>query len=132
MTIPTAYKRLSDARATPRVPRLGWAAGLAEKLLTSLTVLEVDWDALASRPRAGLLIYHFSTSSQATMAGRAYRDHGKPAIGRSEGAPSAERGLVYLGTPARERGQCPNKPSLAMPCIVLRAIAHNPPPAMLY
>ena len=90
--------------ARRRVPRLGLAAGLAENLLAPLTV-EVDWDAQASRPRAGLLIYHFSTSYQATMAGRAYRDHGKPAVGRSEGAPSADRGLVQDCSPlARERG----------------------------
>ena len=72
---------------------MGLAAGLAEKLQAPLPV-EVDWDAQASRPRAGLLIYHFSTSYQATMAGRAYRDHGKPTIWRSEGAPSADRGLI--------------------------------------
>ena len=79
------------------VPRLGLAAGSPRKLMASLPV-EVDWDAQASRPRAGLLTYHFSTSYQATMAGRAYGGHGKPAVGRSEGAPSAERrGIPVTG-----------------------------------
>ena len=72
---------------------MGLAAGLARKLLAPLPV-EVDWAAHASRPRAGLLTYHFSTSYQATMAGRAYGGHGKPAVGRSEGAPSAERATI--------------------------------------
>ena len=72
---------------------MGLAAGSLTKKLATLPV-EVDWDAQASRPRAGLLTYHFSTSYQATMAGRAYGVHGKPAVGRSEGAPSADRGLV--------------------------------------
>ena len=71
---------------------MGLAAGLAEKLMASLTV-EVDWDAQASRPRDRLLTYDFSTSYQATISGVAYRDHGKVAVGRSEGAPSADRGL---------------------------------------
>ena len=94
--IPTAYKRLSDACSTPGAPvGLGGRAGSPRKMLATLTV-EVDWDAQASRPRAGLLTYHFSTSYQATMAGRAYGGHGKPAVGRSEGAPSAECGLVIL------------------------------------
>ena len=53
VTIPTAYKRLSPMPARRSVPRLGLAAGSH------------------SRPRAGLLTYHFSTSYQATMAGRA-------------------------------------------------------------
>ena len=61
------------------VPRLGLAAGLARKLPGVFSV-EGDWDAQASRPRAGLLTYHFSTSYQATMAGRAYGGHGKPAV----------------------------------------------------
>ena len=72
---------------------MGLAAGLARKLEGVFSV-EVDWDAQASRPRAGLLTYHFSTSYQATMAGRAYGGHGKPAVGRSEGVPSASRGRV--------------------------------------
>ena len=82
---------------------MGLAAGSPTKKLASLTV-EVDWDAQASRPRAGLLIYHFSTSYQATMAGRAYRDHGKPAVGRSEGAPSASEASYYPIVRRRERG----------------------------
>jgi len=83
---------LSDARATPDAP-VGLGGGLADELLASLPV-EVDWDAQASRPRAGLLTYHFSTSYQVTMAGRAYGGHGKPAVGRSEGAPSADRATI--------------------------------------
>ena len=68
---------------------MGLAAGSPPKKLASLTV-EMDWDAQASRPRAGLLICHFSTSYQATISGVAYRDHGKVAVGRSEGRASAE------------------------------------------
>ena len=100
MTVPTAYKRLSDARTTlSGVPRLGLAAGLARKLvrrgidlrkLEGVFSVEVDWDAQPSRPRAGLLVCHFSTSYQATISGVAYRDHGKVAVGRSEGRASAE------------------------------------------
>ena len=75
---------------------MGLAAGSPRKLMASLPV-EVDWDAQASRPRAGLLTYHFSTSYQATISGVAYRDHGKVAVGRSEGRASADRGPV-LGT----------------------------------
>ena len=48
------------------------------------------WVAQASRPRHGLLVCDFSTSYQATISGVAYRDHGKVAVGRSEGRASAE------------------------------------------
>ena len=90
LALPLRYRRRS-------------AAVTAVVMLATLPV-ELDWDAQASRPRAGLLTYHFSTSYQATMAGRAYGGHGKPAVGRSEGAPSADRGLVDCSPPARERG----------------------------
>ena len=63
-----------------------WAGSPPKKLAT--LAVEVDCDAQASRLRAVLLIYHFSTSYQATISGVAYRDHGKVAVGRSEGAPS--------------------------------------------
>ena len=82
---------------------MGLAAGSLTKKLATLPV-ELDWDAQASRPRAGLLTYHFSTSYQATMAGRAYGGHGKPAVGRSEGAPSAERGLIPFKGIRGDRG----------------------------
>ena len=82
---------------------MGLAAGLARKLRGVFSV-EVDWDAQASRPRAGLLIYHFSTSYQATISGVAYRDHGKVAVGRSEGRASADRGLVVYTRPSGGRG----------------------------
>ena len=72
---------------------MGLAAGSPPKKLATLAV-EVDWDVQASRPRAGLLIYHFSTSYQATISGVAYGDHGKVAVGRSEGRASADRGPV--------------------------------------
>ena len=85
---------------------MGLAAGSLTKLLASLPV-ELDWDAQASRPRAGLLTYHFSTSYQATMAGRAYGGHGKPAVGRSEGAPSADRGLVLFNRTRTGKGLKP-------------------------
>ena len=82
---------------------MGLAAGSPPKKLATLAV-EVDWDAQASRPRAGLLIYHFSTSYQATISGVAYRDHGKVAVGRSEGRASADRGLVEYTRPSGGRG----------------------------
>ena len=93
--------RTDGLRALVRCPRdaagcPGWAWQRARRRrswrLLRLWV-EVDWDAQASRPRAGLLIYHFSTSYQATMSGTAYRDHEKPAVGRSEGRASAASGL---------------------------------------
>ena len=82
---------------------MGLAAGSLTKKLATLPV-EVDWDAQASRPRAGLLTYHFSTSYQATMAGRAYGWHGKPTVGRSEGAPSADRGFVLFNRTSVGKG----------------------------
>ena len=98
MTISTADKRLSDARSTLSVPRLGLAAGSPPQKLAPPPV----------EPRAGLLIYHFSTSYQATMAGRAYGRHGKPAVGRSEGAPSADRGLVLSDRTSQGKGLRPS------------------------
>ena len=82
---------------------MGLAAGLARKLEGVFSV-EVVWVAQASRPSAGLLICHFSTSYQATISGVAYRDHGKVAVGRSEGRASADRGLVLYTGPWGGRG----------------------------
>ena len=79
------------------------AASLARKLEGVFSV-EVVWVAQASRLRAGLLVYHFSTSYQATISGVAYRDHGKVAVGRSEGRASADRGLVVYTRPWGGRG----------------------------
>ena len=65
------------------------AAGGATKVWAP-TSLEVAWVAQASRPAAGLLICHSSTPYQATISGTAYGTNGKPTIGRSEGAASAD------------------------------------------
>ena len=74
-------------------PGLRLAAGGATKVWAPTSV-EVAWVAQASRPAAGLLLYTFTTSYQATISRTAYGTHGKPAIGRSEGRASAERGLI--------------------------------------
>ena len=94
MTIPTAYKRLSDARSTLGAP-VGLGGGLADEALRRF--FRLSWTGthrLQDRALGFEHIYHFSTSYQATMAGRAYGGHGKPAVGRSEGAPSADRATI--------------------------------------
>lgn len=84
-------------------PGLRLAAGGATKVWAPTSV-EVAWVAQASRPAAGLLLRALGTPCQATIQRTAYRTDGKPAIGRSEGRASAERGYQYPGTGWKGKG----------------------------
>ena len=62
--------------------------------LAPVCSVEVAWVAQASRRAARLEICLSSTSYQATIRGTAYGGHGKVAVGRSEGAASADRATI--------------------------------------
>ena len=79
--------------ARRRGPWLSLPAASAGALAPVCSV-EVAWVAQASRGAAGLGVCHSSTSYQATIRVMAYGGHGKVTVGRSEGAASADRGLV--------------------------------------
>ena len=72
-------------------------ASPAPRICWPVYSLEVAWVAQASRPAAGLLLCALGTSYQATISGTAYGTNGKPTIGRSEGAASADGRRAGLG-----------------------------------